>query len=117
MTNPDYPAVAALGVALDLVLGMGVEAIGHRVAETLGDLLDAARGAGARVLHDELPPAERGGIAAFTIPGRDPAAVHAVLGAAGLTTTLRGDWIRLSPHASTPRQAAQRLASTLRNTR
>lgn len=117
MTNPDYPAVAAFGVALDLVTTVGVDAIAARLADTLGALLDTARAAGAEIPHDDLPPEERGGIACFRLPGHDPADVHAALARAGLTTTLRGPWIRLSPHATTPSQAVDRLAEGLRITR
>lgn len=114
LTNPDYPAVAALGVAIDLVHGVGVAEVGRRVAETLETLLDTARSAGAKVLLDDLDAAERGGIGCFRLPGLEPAAVHAALAGAGLVTTLRGGWIRLSPHATTPRETVQRLAFALR---
>lgn len=114
MTNPDYPAVAALGTAIDLVLGVGVEAVGARIADVLGALLDTARAAGAEVLQNGV---DRGGIACFRLPGHDPAHVHRALADAGLTTTLRGPWIRLSPHATTPQTAVDRLAEALRATR
>ncbi|MEU7892295.1 aminotransferase class V-fold PLP-dependent enzyme [Nonomuraea sp. NPDC049152] len=117
MTNPDYPAVSALGAALDLVAAVSVQAIAARIADTLGALLDTARAAGAEIPHDGLSPAERGGIACLHLPGHDPEDVHAALAAAGLTTTLRGRWIRLSPHATTPRQAVDRLAEGLRTAR
>lgn len=121
MTNPDHPAVAALGTAIDLVLGVGVEAVGARIADVLGALLDTARAAGAEVLLDDSPQdkrgADRGGIACFRLPGHDPAHVHRALADAGLTTTLRGPWIRLSPHATTPQTAVDRLAEALRATR
>lgn len=117
LTNPDYPAVSALGAALDLVAAVGVQAIAARLADTLGALLDTARAAGAEIPHDALPPGERGGIACLRLPGRDPEDVHAALTRAGLTTTLRGHWIRLSPHATTPSQAVDRLAEGLRTAR
>ncbi|MGV9778325.1 aminotransferase class V-fold PLP-dependent enzyme [Streptosporangium sp. NPDC003464] len=117
LTNPDYPAVAALGAAIDLVLGVGVAEIGRRVTETLGALLDTARGAGAQILLDDLDAAERGGIGCFRLPGLEPAAVHTALAGAGLVTTLRGGWIRFSPHATTPHETTQRLVSALRAAR
>ncbi|MFD0346541.1 aminotransferase class V-fold PLP-dependent enzyme [Kitasatospora aburaviensis] len=42
-------------------------------------------------------------------------AVHRTLTGAGLATTLRGGWIRLSPHASTGPETAARLAEALRS--
>ncbi|WP_250562934.1 aminotransferase class V-fold PLP-dependent enzyme [Sphaerisporangium fuscum] len=113
MTNPDHPAVAALGAGIDLLLAAGPDAVGRRVTETLDEMLRVVRAAGAHVLLPELGPAERGGIASFRLPGADPAEAHAALTAAGLVTTLRGGWIRLSPHATTPRETATRLARAL----
>lgn len=113
-TNPDYPAVAALGAAIDLALSVGVPNLGRQLTQTLATLLDAAMSAGAEILMDGRDPETRSGIACLRLPGRDPAHVHAALGAAGLTTTLRGGWIRLSPHATTPGEAVDRLAHGLR---
>ncbi|MFI6637994.1 aminotransferase class V-fold PLP-dependent enzyme [Streptomyces sp. NPDC050504] len=113
-TNPDFPAAAALGAAIDdLLAGGGPAAVGTRIRATLADLLDRARRAGAEVLLDGIDPGERGGIGAFRLPGHDPAAVHAALGAAGVITTRRDEWIRLSPHADTPTAAADLFADAL----
>ncbi|MFJ1705903.1 aminotransferase class V-fold PLP-dependent enzyme [Kitasatospora sp. NPDC088346] len=116
-TNPDFPAAAALGAALDDLGERGQDgpaAVGARIRAVLAELLDRARRAGADVLLDGLDPRERGGIGTFRLPGHDPAAVHRALGAAGLTTTRRGEWIRLSPHASTDPAAADLLTDALR---
>ncbi|GAA3378944.1 hypothetical protein GCM10020367_60510 [Streptomyces sannanensis] len=43
--------------------------------------------------------------------------MHRTLTEAGLVTALRGDWIRLSPHASTSPETAARLADALREAR
>lgn len=115
-TNPDFPAAAALGAALDdLALQGGPAAVGARIRATLAELLDRARRAGAEVLLDGLGPGERAGIGAFRLPGHDPAAVHRTLEAAGVVTTRRGEWIRLSPHASTPPAAVGLFAEALRS--
>ncbi|MFI9332028.1 aminotransferase class V-fold PLP-dependent enzyme [Kitasatospora sp. NPDC052868] len=109
LTNPDGPAVAALGAGLALVRDTGIERIAALIDGALDALLDAARAAGART-----PGATGSGIARFRLPGADPQAVHDVLTRAGLATTLRGGWIRLSPHASTdPKSAAARLSEAL----
>lgn len=115
-TNPDFPAAAALGAALDdLARQGGPAAVGARIRATLAELLDRARHAGAEVLLDGLGPGERAGIGAFRLPGHDPAAVHRTLEAAGVVTTRRGEWIRLSPHASTPPAAVGLFAEALRS--
>ncbi|MGW2181538.1 aminotransferase class V-fold PLP-dependent enzyme [Streptomyces sp. NPDC001732] len=114
-TNPDFPAAAALGAAIDDLLDRGgPAAAGARIRATLADLLDRARRAGADVLLDGLGPHERAGIGTFRLPGHDPVTVHRTLEAAGLITTRRDEWIRLSPHTSTPDAAAGLFAEALR---
>ncbi|MFJ9949446.1 aminotransferase class V-fold PLP-dependent enzyme [Kitasatospora sp. NPDC091207] len=124
LTNPDGPAVAALGAALELVRAVGVGPINARIGETLDALLAAARTVGARTAGGGAAgPGERpagagsatgSGIGRFRLPGADPQAVHEALTAAGLATTLRTPWIRLSPHASTDRpDAVARLTGAL----
>ncbi|WP_406456945.1 aminotransferase class V-fold PLP-dependent enzyme [Streptomyces sp. NBC_00876] len=114
-TNPDFSAAAALGAAIDDLAGQGGPAVvGGRIRAVLGELLDRARRAGAEVLLDGLGAQERGGIGAFRLPGHDPAAVHRALETGGVITTRRDEWIRLSPHASTPDDAADLLAEALR---
>ncbi|MFE6867136.1 aminotransferase class V-fold PLP-dependent enzyme [Kitasatospora sp. NPDC057692] len=125
LTNPDGPAVAALGAALALVRDTGADRIEARIGEVLGGLLAAARTAGAETVGGPEgaegseglrgPGAAAGGsgIGRLRLPGADPAAVHAALTAAGLATTLRGGWIRLSPHASTDPETAEPLAEAL----
>ncbi|MCX5232415.1 aminotransferase class V-fold PLP-dependent enzyme [Streptomyces sp. NPDC006553] len=114
-TNPDFPAAAAIGAAVDGLLDQGGPAVvGARIRATLAELLDRARHAGAEVLSDGLGPRERGGIGTFRLPGHDPATVHRTLEAAGVIATRRDEWIRLSPHASTPPSAADLFAKALR---
>lgn len=116
MTNPDYPAVAAFGAAVDLLLTTGVDEVGRAVTDTTQALLETARSGGARILLDELGPDERGGIFSFELPGVDPARTCAALDRAGLVTTRRGAWIRISPHATTPQERnVTLLASALRD--
>ncbi|MFJ8432147.1 aminotransferase class V-fold PLP-dependent enzyme [Kitasatospora sp. NPDC094019] len=130
LTNPDGPAVAALGAALALVREEGPGRIEARIGEALGGLLAAARAAGAETGGGPTPDAPYGsprgtgdpaatgsGIARLRLPGADPAAVHRALTAAGLSTTLRAGWIRLSPHASTDPGTADLLGGTLAHVR
>ncbi|MFB7281112.1 aminotransferase class V-fold PLP-dependent enzyme [Streptomyces hydrogenans] len=113
-TNPDFPAAAALGAALDDLAGQGgPAAVGARIRATLAELLDRAERAGAEVLLKGLGLAERAGIGTFRLPGHDPEVVHRALEAAGVVTTRRGEWIRLSPHASTPPAATELFAEAL----
>ncbi|MCX5394876.1 aminotransferase class V-fold PLP-dependent enzyme [Streptomyces sp. NBC_00094] len=113
-TNPDFPAAAAIGAAVDALLDQGgPAAVGARIRATLAELLDRARQAGADVLLDGLGHQERAGIGTFRLPGHDPVTVHRTLEAAGVITTRRDEWIRLSPHASTPALAVDLFAEAL----
>ncbi|MET9674851.1 aminotransferase class V-fold PLP-dependent enzyme [Streptomyces sp. NPDC006482] len=113
-TNPDFPAAAAIGAAVDALLDQGgPAAVGARIRATLAELLDRARQAGADVLLDGLGHQERAGIGTFRLPGHDPVTVHRTLEAAGVITTRRDEWIRLSPHASTPALAVDLFAEVL----
>ncbi|MCX4684395.1 aminotransferase class V-fold PLP-dependent enzyme [Kitasatospora purpeofusca] len=130
LTNPDGPAVAALGAALALVREEGAGRIEARIGEVLGGLLAAARAAGAETGGGPTSEAPYGswrgagdpvalgsGIARLRLPGADPVAVHRALTDAGLATTLRAGWIRLSPHASTDPGTAELLGGTLAHVR
>ncbi|MFJ4797252.1 aminotransferase class V-fold PLP-dependent enzyme [Kitasatospora purpeofusca] len=130
LTNPDGPAVAALGAALALVREEGAGRIEVRIGEVLGGLLAAARAAGAETGGGPTadapygswrgagdPAAAGSGIARLRLPGADPVAVHRALTDAGLATTLRAGWIRLSPHASTDPGTAELLGGTLAHVR
>ncbi|WP_260605207.1 aminotransferase class V-fold PLP-dependent enzyme [Streptomyces sp. WAC01280] len=113
-TNPDFPAAAAIGAAVDELLAEGgPAATGARIRATLAELLDRARRAGAEVLLNGLGDHERAGIGTFRLPGHDPVTVHRTLEAAGVITTRRDEWIRLSPHVSTPAAAADLFAEAL----
>ncbi|MHA4813530.1 aminotransferase class V-fold PLP-dependent enzyme [Streptomyces aculeolatus] len=135
LTNPDGPAVAALRTGLDLVRAVGVKQLAGLATESLGRLLDAALAEGAEVAsgsharsagHAHIGSHARPGsaprsrstpaaaIGRLRLPGVDPALLHRTLLDAGLVTTLRGDWIRLSPHATTHPDTSALLASALR---
>ncbi|MFI1092512.1 aminotransferase class V-fold PLP-dependent enzyme [Streptomyces sp. NPDC020917] len=115
-TNPDGPAVAALGTGISLALRFGVQQIFERATAALELLLEAARSQGCACDRGGPRPDMRSAIARIRKPG-DPETLHRRLLDAGLTTTLRDGWIRLSPHASTGGEAALQLAAVLRDDR
>ncbi|MFE2104037.1 aminotransferase, partial [Streptomyces sp. NPDC059468] len=57
------------------------------------------------------------GILSFTMPDHDPSLVAKSLHAEGVTPTVRTDSLRLSPHASTPPEASDRVAAALSSLR
>jgi selenocysteine lyase/cysteine desulfurase len=116
LTNLSPVAAAALAAALGIVESAGVAAIEAAVAARIDELLDAVRSAGAEVLSETARP-RRAGILSFRLPGVPAAEVAAALHAHELTPTVRGDSLRLSPHASTPAWVAPHLAKALASLR
>ncbi|CAL9663579.1 hercynylcysteine sulfoxide lyase [Streptomyces sp. enrichment culture] len=112
ITNLSPVTAASFAAALDLVERYGVEAIESAIGVRVAELADTVEKFGGRVLSP-ADPARRAGILSFTVPGHDPAAVARVLRGEGVTPTVRADSLRLSPHASTPAEAVERVAAAL----
>jgi selenocysteine lyase/cysteine desulfurase len=95
--TPNTPGIFALGAAIDLLLELGVEAIGQRVLE-LGDALCAGLAARGAVIASPRGPGQTSGIVAFTLPDEAPARTAARLRAAGVFVVERRACVRASPH-------------------
>jgi cysteine desulfurase/selenocysteine lyase len=95
--TPNTPGIFALGAAIDLLLELGVEAIGRRVLE-LGDALCAGLAARGAVIASPRDPGQTSGIVAFTLPDEAPARTAARLRAAGVFVVERRACVRASPH-------------------
>ena len=100
----------AFAAALELVEEAGIAAVEGRIQERVGELEEALRSLGARIVS---ATARRGGILAFELPGQPAERVGAALAAEGIAATVRTEHVRLSPHASTPASAAEHVRSTL----
>ena len=109
MTNPDSIAVASYGAAVDLVIAAGLNEINAAIRGNLDSLLEAVLEAGGETRN----PSPQSGIAAFRMPDVDPAELFDRLENAGIHSTRRGDWIRLSPHATTSQASVDMFADTL----
>ncbi|MEU4083319.1 aminotransferase class V-fold PLP-dependent enzyme [Streptomyces aureus] len=116
ITNLSPVTAAAFAAALELVEQHTVAAIEAAVAERITELTEVVVTHGGRVLSP-ADPARRAGILSFTLPDRDPAVVAKALHAEGVTPTVRADSLRFSPHASTPPEAAERVAAALSSLR
>jgi selenocysteine lyase/cysteine desulfurase len=95
--TPNTCGIFALGAAIDLLLELGIDAIGRRVLELTDLLVDGLRERGARVLS---PRGEglSSGIVSF-LSGDEPAAeTVSRLRMAGVFTAARGGGVRASPH-------------------
>jgi selenocysteine lyase/cysteine desulfurase len=112
ITNLSPVTAAAFAAALELVERYTVTAIEEAIAARITELTDAVERLGGLVLSP-AEPTRRAGILSFTMPGHDPSVVAKTLHAEGVTVTARSDSLRLSPHASTPPQTAERVAAAL----
>ncbi|RZS43588.1 selenocysteine lyase/cysteine desulfurase [Herbihabitans rhizosphaerae] len=100
----------ALAAALELVEQARVPAIAGRIAERIGELEQVLESAGGRIVS---ATERRAGILGFDLPGYPAEQVGAALTAADIAATVRPDHVRLSPHASTPATAADRVRAAL----
>lgn len=105
ITNLNPVTSGALATALELVERVGVAAIEARITERVAMLADAVRSGGGRI------KSQGSNILTFDTPDLD--ATGAALRAAGIAATVRGDHIRLSPHASTSPETVEAIRATL----
>lgn len=112
-TNLSPVASGAFASALELLESAGVERVESRINANVEVLLAALDEASVGVLSPRSPE-ERAGIVVARAP--DGRSAHAALAASGIACTLHGDdRIRLSVHASTPRDALVAAAGVLRD--
>ncbi|MFD8914726.1 aminotransferase class V-fold PLP-dependent enzyme [Streptomyces sp. NPDC059575] len=116
ITNLSPVTAAAFAAALELVEQHTVSAIEAAIDTRISELTEVVTAHGGRVLSP-TDPARRAGILSFTLPDHDPALIAKALHAEGVTPTVRTDSLRLSPHASTPAEAAERVAAALSSLR
>lgn len=107
----------AFGASLDLLTEEPTERIAASILDLTDYLCDRLPESGARVAsvravepngHDP-----RSGIVSVETPGSDPTAVRARLMEAGVVTMVRGGRLRMSPHAYTSYDEADRLVDAL----
>lgn len=116
ITNLSPVNAAALAAALGVVEDTGVAAIEAAIGGLVDGLIEAVREHGGEILS-ATAPGERAGIVSFRLPGTEAAAVAGALHAHGVTPTVRADSVRLSPHASTPPAAVERVRAALASLR
>ena len=112
ITNLSPVTAAALAAALELVENTTVRAIEAHIATRVDQLIDTIRSCGGHILSPTAP-ADRAGIVSFHVPGTDPATIAKALHAYEVTPTVRTTSVRLSPHASTPLTAVDRVQAAL----
>lgn len=96
--SPNYPGILGMGAAVNLLLRAGpavVEAEALRLADKLRTELTRL---GYELVLKPRSPGERSAIVSFRHPRIVPAEVHGRIRDAGVLISLRGDFLRASPH-------------------
>jgi selenocysteine lyase/cysteine desulfurase len=105
--------IHALGASLELLLGVGIDAIASRVLELTDALCERARSAGLEVFSSRAP-GERSGIVSLVPPrGKEPHALKKRCRDAGIVINLRAGRLRVSPHCYNTPEEIDRLVRAL----
>jgi cysteine desulfurase/selenocysteine lyase len=96
--SPNYPGILGMGAAVNLLLRAGIAVVEDEVVRLADRLRDEVPRRGYQLLLKPGPPAQRSGIVSFRHPRMVPAELHARLREAGIVISLRGDFLRASPH-------------------
>jgi selenocysteine lyase/cysteine desulfurase len=110
--TPNTPGIFALGAAIDLLLELGVEAVGQRVLELTDGLCEGLAARGAEIASPR-GPGEASGIVAFRLPDEAPGRTAARLRAAGVFVVERRGCVRASPHFYNSPEDLERLLRNL----
>ncbi|HEY8155371.1 MAG TPA: aminotransferase class V-fold PLP-dependent enzyme [Myxococcota bacterium] len=110
--TPNTPGIFALGAAIDLLLELGLPAIGQRVLELSNELCQGLAARGAEIASPRAP-GQASGIVAFRIPDEAPGRTAARLRAAGVFVVERRGCVRASPHFYNSHEDLERLFRAL----
>jgi selenocysteine lyase/cysteine desulfurase len=110
--TPNTPGIFALGAAIDLLLELGVEAVGQRVLDLTDRLVAGLGAAGAEVLSPR-GPGEASGIVSFRSPDEAPERTAARLRSRGIHVVVRRGGVRASPHFYNDESEIDRLVESL----
>lgn len=111
--GPPLFGAFALAAALDVVEAEGMPDIHETVMENAMAIEDVARGCGAEILEPWDSDEERSGILSFQMPGEPALATVGRLAEAAVFVSVRGEWVRAAPHASTDLAVLDVIAEVL----
>jgi selenocysteine lyase/cysteine desulfurase len=100
VSNPDVVAQARFAAALEEIARVGVEALNSRLAQRVSEIIDIADEFALPVVSPRAE-AERAGIVVLEPEPGQLTVLAAALHNHGVTATVRGTQLRLSPHATT----------------
>ncbi len=105
---------ASLGLLRDLGLGPQASAIGDRVVEVSGWLVEALSDIGV-IVHSPRGDAISSGIVLFEVPGHEPMIVREKLLANHVVTSFRGGHVRAAVHGYNNGDDIDRLIETIKS--
>ncbi len=106
------PGVHALAASIGLLLELGLDQVGERIARVHAALLPGLSRLGFEPVLFDSPP--RSGILSARPPaGKDARLYHRALEEAGIAASARVGLLRLSPHAGNDEEEAERVLSVL----
>ena len=112
-SSPNYPGILGLGAAVNLLLRAGPATVETEVLRLADRLRDDLPRRGYELILKPMQPAERSGIVSFRHPRMVPAELEARLREAGVIISLRGDFLRASPHYYNSDRDIDRLLGAL----
>jgi selenocysteine lyase/cysteine desulfurase len=110
---PNYAGILGMGAAVNLLLRCGAPAVEEVVLRLADRLRDELPSRGYELVLKPLAPAERSGVVSFRHPRMVPAELHTRLREAGVVISLRGDFLRASPHYYNSDEDLDRLLEAL----
>jgi len=96
--SPNYPGILGMGAAVNLLLRAGLAGVEDAVLRLADRLREELPRRGYELLLSPGPSSERSGIVSFRHPRMVPVELHGRLRDAGIIISLRGDFLRASPH-------------------
>lgn len=114
MTNPDLVAASYLEAGLSLIDGVGIDVIEREIQLRVEALLEVIHRVGGTTMVP-LNAVERSGIISFSLPGASAEMIGTALAKFGIVASVRGDHVRLSPHATTPLSSIDVVEEALRS--
>jgi selenocysteine lyase/cysteine desulfurase len=106
--------IAGLGASLELLLGIGIPAIGERVLE-LTDYLSAQCEAAGMKVFSSRRPGDKSGIVSLVVGEAEPRALVRRCRAEGVVINQRAGRVRVSPHCYNSRAEVDRLVELLKD--
>ena len=111
--SPNSVGFAGLGASLDLLMKVGIEAIGQRLIEITNVCCRRLQEIGAVIASVRDKPEHCSGIVSFEFPGHDSMALKRHLLTEHVATSQRAGKLRISPHAYVNDEDIQRLVDAL----